>query len=278
MMNRIPLLVAIGFVYAAAFLPPGMAQKDNNATKQLKTLLDEVWDFEIQESPYLATDIGDQRGQDRLADDSLSGIERRTQARRVFLKRLKSIPVDLLSNLKQVDYELLKMRLEAQLADHSFQLHLMPINNREGFHISFPELPRLMNPKTVAEFKNYVARLNDFGRYTDEQIILMRGGIDAGLTQPAIIMRDSVKQAEAHIVGDPNESLLMKEISDDVRDKLGEDWTTVSADIRKAISTSVVPAYQRFADFLRKEYLPACRGPIGASARTSFRKPHERLP
>ncbi len=243
------------------------APAQSPADESLHQLLDEVWDFELVESPMLATNVGDPRGQDRLADDSLQAITHRAEVRRDFLKRLAKIDASDLSPMSQIDHELLRLRLDGQLADIQFNNHLMPINNRSGFHISFPELPRLMNPKSAEDFKNYVARLNDFGRYTDQQIALLRQGIEAGFTQPAVIMRGSVSQAEAHIVKDPSRSLLLTNISKEVRNKLGDQaWQPIEAEIRGAIQSSVVPAYQRFADFLREEYLPACRGPIGASA------------
>ena len=78
-----------------------------------------------------------------------NAIERRAKARGEFLDELRAIPTDSLSPLAQIDHELLRLRLEGQLADYRFKTHLMPINNREGFHISFPELPRVMNPKSM---------------------------------------------------------------------------------------------------------------------------------
>ncbi|NND98385.1 MAG: DUF885 domain-containing protein, partial [Pirellulaceae bacterium] len=262
MLQRILLLALLASPVSLVYSQTTAAQD-----AKLRELLDLVWDFEIQESPLLATNIGDPRGQDRLADESLDAIERRTSRRRDFLAQLDTIPIDSVSTLAQVDHELLRRRLDSQLASHQFRMHLMPISKRDGFHIEFPELPRLMNPKSEADFTNYIARLNDFGRYADQHIVLLRNGIDAGLTQPAIIMRDSVKQAESQIVDDPNESLLLTTIGEDVRNKLGEQtWNRIADEIRDAITDSVIPGYQRFATFLRTEYLPACRGPIAASA------------
>jgi uncharacterized protein (DUF885 family) len=246
---------------------PLAAQEKRANDAALTKLLDRVWDFELTESPMLATNVGDPRGQDRLADDSLAAIERRAETREQMLRELQAIPADSLSAMSQIDYELLRRRLDGQLANDRFKTHLMPINNREGFHISFPELPRVMNPKTKSDFQNYVARLKDFSRYTDQQIELLRGGIEAGLTQPAIIMRDSAGQAEAHAVDDPSDSLLLKNIPEETRQALGEEsWNEIAQQIQDAIRTSVAPAYRRFTDFLNREYLPACRGPIAAVA------------
>ena len=236
------------------------------AEARLSDLLDEVWDFELTESPMLATNIGDPRGQDRLADVSLDAIRRRTEQRAEFLKRLNEIDFDSLTAIQQIDFEILRLRLERQLADYDFQTHLMPINNREGFHISFPELPREMNPKSQQDFENYLSRLRDFARYTDQQIELLRGGIRVGLTQPAIIMRDSPSQAEAHVVENPSDSLLLTNVAEESRRGLGDQWPAIEKEIHSAIEDSVIPAYRRFAEFLKKEYLPACRGQIGAAS------------
>ncbi len=243
------------------------AQEPNDEDRKLRGLLDQVWEFELTESPLLATNVGDARGQDRLADDSLAAITRRAETRQRFLNQLAEIRIDSLSPMSRIDHELVRLRLDGQTADYRFHTHLMPINNREGFHISFPELPRVMNPKSKTDFKNYVARLNDFGRYTDQQIELLRGGIEAGLVQPAIIMRDSVAQAQSHVVQDANESLLLQNIPEETREAMGEAaWNEIADEIRSAVETSVVPAYDKFAKFLREEYLPACRGPVGAAA------------
>ncbi len=266
-----PLVVA--GVLLVTLRPLGAQQDadrpDAGATPEarLSDLMDRVWDHELTESPLLATDVGDPRGQDRLAEMTLEAIERRVDTQRSFIQELEQIDPQALEPGARVDHELLRLRLERQIADYQFQTHLVPINNREGFHISFPELPRLMNPRTEADFENYIARLRDFGRYVDEHIELMRGGIEAGLTQPAIIMRDSVSQAEAHVVDDPSESLLVKNLAVENQRALDEAvWERLASEIEQAIEASVVPGYRRFTDFLRDEYLPECRGTVAASA------------
>ncbi|MCA9139965.1 MAG: DUF885 domain-containing protein [Planctomycetales bacterium] len=234
---------------------------------KLHRLMDRVWQFELDEYPLLATDVGDPRGQDRLAGNSLADFDRRDNAYAGFLKDLSSIDVNTLDEEDRVDVDLLRRKLENERRDYAFKLHLMPINNREGFHIGLPELPRQMNPDSRQDFENYIARLNEFPRFVDEQITLLRAGIDAGVTQPAVIMRDSVEQARAHVVDDPEESLFLTNLADESIAKLSEaDWTSLRPQILDAIGNSVIPSYRKFADFLETTYVPACRGSIAARA------------
>lgn len=247
----------------------GSAAADNATSRptdaKLHELMDRVWEFELDESPLLATDVGDPRGQDKLANNTLGDLQRRDAARAEFLESLDGIAVDALDAEDQVDVDLLRRKLQTQRTHYRLGLHLMPINNREGFHISLPELPRLMNPDSRGDMENYIARLHEFPRFVNEQIILLRGGIQAGMVQPAIIMRDSVEQAQAHVVDDPEDSLFLKNLSEESIGKLSpEDWEELRPKLIDAIQNSVIPSYRGFADFLRETYVPACRGSIAA--------------
>ena len=270
-MNPIKSLIriALALLLTVAFVSPALSDDDPKVTRptnpELRGLMDRVWDFELVESPLLATDVGDPRGQDRLASDSLNDMARRDKARAAFLEELANIPPDLLSPEDQIDHDMLGRRLKRAREDYRLSLHLMPINNREGFHISFPELPRLMNPDTAESFDNYIARLNDFSRYTDEQIALMTKGIETGFVQPAIIMRQSASQAGAQVVEDPEKSLFLTDLLDESIAKLKPgQWEVIRPRVIKAIRTSVIPSYKRFAAFLSETYVPECRGSIAA--------------
>ncbi len=250
-------------------VPSVHAQADDAVSRPsnetLRALMDQVWEFELDEYPLLATDVGDPRGQDRLASNTPADLQRRQLARAGFLKSLDAIDLSSLDAEDQVDVDLLRRKLETEQTDYRLGLHLMPINNREGFHIGLPELPRQMNPDSREDMENYIARLNQFPRYVAEQIALLRQGIDAGLTQPAIIMRDSVRQAQAHVVDDPEESLFLTNLAEESIAKLSEeDWNELRPKVLDAIRHSVIPAYRDFAKFLKTTYVPACRGSIAA--------------
>ena len=65
------MLISTIALFAIHFTSPiAMAQQTTSSATKLKTLLDQVWEDEIEQSPMLATNIGDPRFQDRLADVS----------------------------------------------------------------------------------------------------------------------------------------------------------------------------------------------------------------
>ena len=99
---------------------------------------------------------------------------------RKFLARLEAIPRGQLSRAEQVNYDIFGRLRRDAISEYEFHSELMPITNRSGFHIEFPELPREVPLATVRDYDNYIARLRAFDRYVDDHIELMREGIRLG--------------------------------------------------------------------------------------------------
>ena len=246
----------VGFAAADAADPSASDQRWNQ-------LIDEIWNFEIETSPMLATDIGDPRGQDRLRDASPRALEERTKRLREFVDRSLEVDRDALSPARRLEWELVTRRLNDQLSDIRFGLYEMPISNRAGFHIELPELPKLMNPKTADERQNYASRLRDMARLTEEEIAWMRKGMESGRTPPRIIMRDAAENAAAQIVDDPKQSIFWTDVpGSDEADASDPSWQSIES----AIAESIVPSYEKLAEFLRDTYVPNCRESIGCDA------------
>ena len=126
----------------------------------------------------------------------------------------------------------------------------MPITDRYGFHIEFPELPRNLQFKTVEDYENYIARLRGFDAYAAGHIELMREGIRRGVTVPSVIMQRYHEPIEAQIVDDPEKSLLyapLQKFPEKIRDADRERLRTAA---KAAIAESVVPGYRQFLTFM----------------------------
>ncbi len=242
------------------------APSETVAGTQLAELFNDSWEFSLREDPLFATHAGDARYNDRLPRETLADQERRLAAERTFLARLEAIPRDQLSRPDQVNYDVFVRLKRDAIAEYEFQSHLMPITNRSGFHVSFSDLPLQVPLSTTRDYENYVARLRAFSQYVDDHVELMREGIKQRVTLPSVALADIDKLLGPHIVDDPTRSLLFRplaSISDAVHDA---DRKRLVAEGKRAIAESVVPGYRKLLEFVSREYLPACREQVGASA------------
>src|SRR5205085_8134023 len=120
---------------------------------------------------------------------------------------------------------------------------LMPVSDRWGFHIEFPELPRNLLLTTTRDYENYIARLRGFADFAAGHIELMREGVRRSMTVPSVIMQRYNEPLEAQIVNDPEKSLLYAPLQKFPQSVAEKDLGRLRAAARKAIAESVVPGY-----------------------------------
>jgi uncharacterized protein (DUF885 family) len=251
---------------AGVLLSAASLQAQETASARLAALFDEDWEFTLRESPLFATDVGDRRFNDRLDAVLPEDFDRRAAHDREMLDRLAGIDREVLSAEERINHDIFERRKRNAVAEHEFGDNFLPITNRGGFHVSFPELAQNVPLQTVEDYENYIARLRAFANYADQHITLMREGVRLGFILPRVTLEGWEGAVEPHIVDDASASLLydaFEEFPDGV--PAGE-RTRLAEEGRRAIETSVVPGYRAFFAFLRDEYVPAARETIGASA------------
>ena len=252
-------LAVVGYVV----IPSATAQSEG---QQLQTLIDEIWDNDMRESPLFATSTGDHRFNDQLPKVSLADSKRRNEQQKQFLARARQLDREQLSPVEQINYDILLRGLRDDVTEFEFQSYLIPITQRSGFHVEFPQLPQDVPLVTVKDYENYAARLRAFGNYADGHIELLRAGIAAGQVLSAIVLDGWQESVEPQIVERPTQSLLYapcKKFPTTVSESEHERLRQLVA---TAIEASVVPGYRRFQKFMAEEYAPQSRGTIGASA------------
>lgn len=250
-------------VAIVACFAPGAFGSD---AEQFQQLTDDAWQFAMREDPLWATNTGDYRFNDKLPRERVDDQVRRIAKQKEFLARLDKIEREALPAGERLNYDILRQQLESGLAESAFSTYLIPISNRSGFHISFAELPKRVPLNTVEDYENYIARLKQFERYVDDHIQLMRQGIKKGLTLPSVVMEGCREPIEAHVVDDPTKSQLYAPFTDFPEQIPPAEQKRLAAEGGQAIAESIVPGYAKFLKFMVEEYVPACRGSIGASA------------
>lgn len=241
------------------------ATADEPAAKnRLRTLMDDVWQRQLAAAPLFATRVGVHDYDDRLGDVSIDAEAARVARAEAALARLDQIPVTQLDLSARIDWEITRRLLRQQIEAFRVKAHLMPLTNRWGFHIAFPELPQQVPLATVQDYENYIRRLEAFPRYTRQHIELLRQAIREGYVLPAAVLKGYDKTISAHVVENPEASLLYGPFARFPSSFSPADRRRLEDAGRAAVAESVIPAYREFLKFYQEEYLPAARQTIAA--------------
>ena len=231
----------------------------------LHQLIQDQWDAWMRFDPLFATYVGDHRYNDRLPVGTEDSYQSWHEQLIGFRERLKNFSPQSLSDTDQLNYKLFSHLLDDEIAELSFKPYRLPISRCAGFHLTFPDIFQIMPFDSLQDYQNYISRLNDFYRYTRENIELMRLGLRTGYIPPRCTLTDIDQQFTAQMVTDPTASALYQpfkqfsaHIGETERQKLCDD-------AQKAILDSVVPGYQALRQFAEHEYQPGARESIATA-------------
>src|SRR5882724_10127266 len=176
------------------------SQKGSSArasqSQQLQSLFDEQWEYEMRLHPEWATALGDNRYNDRLDDESAEAIQSELEQSRKFLARFEAIDPSGLSQQDRLSRELMIRELHLELEGAQFKPWEMPVNQRGGPHLDFPDLITITPFNNLKDYENYLARLRQMPHVFDQVMANMRQGMRDGLMQPRYLLDKVAPEAE----------------------------------------------------------------------------------
>ena len=262
MMQRgLSILVLLWGISCGSGLPTDSPRDDS-----LQTLLDEAWEFRLREDPVFATSIGRHEYDDRLASVALSDLERRVLFWRDILLRLEDFDGDgSLSDAARLNYDLFRRQVEDRIQSFEFKEYLMPLTAEAGFHTRFAFLPQNMPFQTTHDYQSYISRLEAVGELTDQHIVHLTTAVEEGYALPREVLDGYEGTIQSHVVSNIDESVFMAPFQSFPDGVSEADRTALVEQGRHAVSTAVIPAYQRFLEFFLNRYRPESRQSLGAS-------------
>jgi uncharacterized protein (DUF885 family) len=233
------------------------------ASTALKDMIQTEWDYDMQQRPEQASDLGDRRWNDRWSDESLQAISRRNAHNQEVLARLLKIDRAALSTPDQLNYDLFKKHYEERVEGYRFHWFLLPLNQRDGIQ-TIDDLADALRFENVKDYQDWISRLRAFPVLMDQTIALMRQGIQERMVHPKIIMQRLPAQIDRQIVADAAKSGFYKPFEHFSKEIPAADQQRLRAEAQQAIQQQVVPAFRKFKQFFVSEYLPACYDQVGA--------------
>ena len=221
------------------------APKSPPAVDQLNRIVERYWDEHLPTDNAIAPQV--------LAD-SLS-IERR------YLAEIESVARDGLDAKSRLSYDIFRRQREILIEGFTFPSELLPIDPFGGMpqQLLAYAVELAARPATNAgEYENWLRRIDDYVRWTQQASVNMREGIRRGYTSPRAVIERILPLLErlglddsANVFYGPLRS-LPEGMQSAERAKLTRDLTS-------AVAERLLPANRALRDFLLKEYLPRTR-------------------
>ena len=145
--------VVIFLLVSGLFIPPD--SRAENANHQFENLAHRWWEDKLRRDPLFATTTGDHRFGDRLPEISEAAVADQIQQTERFLRELQRIDGATLDPTNRINIDIVRHMLETDLVEAKFGMAMMPITNRSGFHIEFPEIRHQTPFQTTQDVHNY---------------------------------------------------------------------------------------------------------------------------
>ncbi len=271
--------LVLSVIILAGFLSSAQAQVDSTFVKNsLHQLFEDYARFNSNPDGY--TDIPDTTADSNngpvFQDVSFAALERNTDQLRRFRDRLHAIDESMLSKQDDISYRLLDRTLKERIEAFDLGDHYVPLDGWWDFHASFAETPVRSQFRNTRDYERYIERLNGYGDHTDQYITRLRSAIEAGWVRPKVILEKYIPTIEA-LITDTESSLFYNpftnfptSIPDSTQARLRDLGFAAITDI-------VIPAYDRFARFMRDEYAPAAPDDIAISSVDGGKEYYEHL-
>ena len=232
----------------------------------LSSLFKDIWEDQLKRSPEFASSLGDRRYNDQLTDHSPKAINEELGRRREFFARLSAIDLSGLSEQERLSAELMQRELIEDEEAARFKEWELPVNQFHGIHTDLPSEVDNFPFATEKDYDDYISRLHKIPTALRQASENLLSGIDDHRVQPAYILEKVLKQTEELAGQTPETSPFALPLK---RFPAGINAATrkrISDELLEAIKTDVLPAYVRFAKFIKVVEIPAGRTDPGVWA------------
>jgi len=238
---------------------------------QQNALFEEQYESDLRNFPERATAFGDYRYNDRLNEDSLAAIAQRHKTDEDFLHRLDAIPTTGFSDQDQLSHDLLVRVLQQRITDFNLKEYEMPINQQNGIHTNLADLPQAVPLDSVKHYEDYISRLHQIPKALDQVTEVLRAGMKDKLMPVRFLAEKIPAQCEGIIAADP----FLRPTKKYPADISPEDQKRLTREITDAVNTDVLPAYKKFAEFIKTDYAPQGRTTLSITSLADGQKRYE---
>ena len=264
------LVLCFALVFVTSLIGDAAGQAANQSIEarraELKRLLNEEWEYTLEHSPELATNVGDSRYNDRLSDFSDKAIAEDLAHTRLALAKFEALDISGFPEQEKLNQVLMVRSLRENLDGAKFKDWEMPVDQFNGIHLWYASMPSYLPFRNVKDYENYLARLHQMPNRLEQATAHMRDGMRDHLMPPKYLLEKVAGQAQ-QVADAPLEKSSFTEPLRDFPDSVSEqERARLRASVEGTVKNEIIPAYAKFAKFVREEYAPHGRSDPGVWA------------
>jgi len=255
--NSATLLLVLALV---VLLPGcgGEAPEPEPGTSPIEALADEILAATLERHPTMGTFYSIEGARhDRLQDNSLDALAEWQARVDGWLAELNAIPAPAdIGSRDWITYGILHEDLESSVATRICREELWQASTTTAWYLSLPFVFEVQPVETEELRRQALQRLGEVDRYIDTEIANLRLGLEMGYSAPRVTVENVADEAR-RLISDDSIFLNPATRADDA---------AFSEAVHAIYADEIVPAIERFADFMETVYVGQAREEIALSA------------
>lgn len=260
-------IAIIGFLCFFACKEQSKETTDKNlsihSNEAFRTLLENYYQESLQLYPMNATAQGDNRYNDLLPNPLTNAFQAKEKAfYKDYKEKLGKFSDSELSKDEKMSKAILLWECDIHLEKSNFREDLFPIDQMWTLQLNIGQWAGGSSAQpfnTVADYDNWLKRLDSYIQWMNAAENRMREGMDNGYVLPKSLIKKIVPQLAALTTNDLENHLFYSPIknfpdtfSKADQDRLKQGYTTM-------LTTKIIPAYKKLHRFMDSEYMEAGR-------------------
>jgi uncharacterized protein (DUF885 family) len=247
---------------------------EDTATADPATAINEIADryyaTTLELTPEVAYFSGiDLERHDGLEDISLGAIEARHIILSDMLLQLEIVDANsIVGKIEWITHAYLLQELKATVAQRVCRNELWNVSQMSGWHLGYSQIVQLQPIGTPLLREQSLTRWSAFSDYIDQNIQNLEQGLELGYSAPKTVVQRVISQVDGVLSLDTEQSPFY---SPAVRD----DDEVFAAATRGIVEGGIVPALQRYRDFLADTYIESAREELSVTANPNGLKCYE---
>ena len=234
----------------------------SNDEKTFIKLLEDDWENTLQENPFFASLLGDERFNDQVTSNSVEKFKLDQDYEISFLEKLSQINLSNLSEPQKLNYRLIKTSYEVALDGKNFPNYYMQLNQRGGVQDYYSYADRL-NFSEKQDYLDWFERIKGFNQNIINSLKNNQEGLKNGYTQPKLVSRAVATQIENMLALEIDKHPYFKVFSSAEKVMSEQEANALKESVKEFIVDKLNPSYRKLLTFLRNVYIPNSRNSVG---------------